>query len=115
LRAGDRVELERAGEVVAVLHQPEDVPLRGRTAHEMIAILKSREEQGHSPALMDEVFAADVREGHELMNRDGKRDIVALIRAYEAKHGPLLGDEAFADDLEAHRSMNQPLDTSKWD
>ncbi|ADV84832.1 hypothetical protein [Terriglobus saanensis] len=77
VRAGDRVELERAGEVIAVLHQPEDAPLRGRTAHEMIAILKAREEQGHPPALMDEAFAADVREGHELMNQpleDGKWD-----------------------------------------
>ena len=43
-------------------------------------------------------------------------EVIARLRAWEQKPEFQIHDPTFADDLQAaHDSINQPLDTSRWD
>ncbi len=66
---GDEVRIERDGQEIAVLHDPNQAVLPSiRPISEVIERLQ-QSEGAYGPAIMDREFAADVAEAHEFWNQ----------------------------------------------
>jgi antitoxin (DNA-binding transcriptional repressor) of toxin-antitoxin stability system len=62
VRNGDEVVIEQADKAIAVLRDPDSGEFKPRNLSESLAIAQAIEKERGHPAVMDEDFAADMRE-----------------------------------------------------